>query len=47
MKKVTGIRMIHRHELHHAAAGMMIGVEYTDFKSGFTPNPENTFNIPE
>ncbi len=39
--------MIHCHELHHAAAGMMIGVEYTDFKSNFTPNPENTFNIPE
>lgn len=39
--------VIHCHELHHAAAGMMIGIQYTDFKSNFTPNPENTFNIPE
>lgn len=39
--------MIHCHELHHAAAGMMIGLEYTDFTSNFTASPENTFNMPE
>lgn len=39
--------MIHCHELHHAAAGMMIGLEYEDFTSNFVPNPENTFNMAE
>lgn len=39
--------MVHCHELHHAAAGMMIGFEYSDFTSNFTANPDNTFNIPE
>ncbi len=37
----------HCHELHHAAAGMMQAVEYSDFKSNYTPDPQNTFNKPE
>ncbi|MGE5404895.1 MAG: multicopper oxidase family protein [Candidatus Saccharibacteria bacterium] len=37
----------HCHELHHAAAGMMQMVEYTDYKLNYTPNPKDTFNKPE
>ncbi|MCX8131850.1 MAG: multicopper oxidase family protein [Clostridia bacterium] len=37
----------HCHELHHAAGGMMQSVEYTDFKSNYTPDPNNKFNKPE
>lgn len=37
----------HCHELHHAAAGMMQSVEYTDYKPNYTPDPNNTANKPE
>ncbi len=37
----------HCHELHHAAGGMMQSVEYTDFKSNYTPDPNNKFNKAE
>ena len=37
----------HCHELHHAAAGMMQRIEYTDFISHYTPAPNATFNKPE
>lgn len=37
----------HCHELHHAAGGMMQSVEYTDFKSNYTPDPNNKFNKSE
>lgn len=37
----------HCHELHHAAGGMMQKIEYIDFKSNYTPDPNNTFNNPE
>jgi len=37
----------HCHELHHAAAGMMQRIEYTDFKSNYIPDPNATFNKPE
>jgi FtsP/CotA-like multicopper oxidase with cupredoxin domain len=43
----TGKWIQHCHELHHATAGMMQGIEYTDFKSNYTPNPGDTFNKPE
>lgn len=37
----------HCHELHHAAGGMMQKVEYIDFESNYTQDPNNTFNNPE
>lgn len=37
----------HCHELHHAAAGMMQKIIYSDYKSNYTPDPENTVNKPE
>lgn len=37
----------HCHELHHAAGGMMHKLEYIDFKSNYTPDPNDTFNNPE
>ncbi|MCX7709126.1 MAG: multicopper oxidase family protein, partial [Clostridia bacterium] len=37
----------HCHELHHAAAGMMQKIEYTDFKSNYISDPKNTYNKPE
>ena len=37
----------HCHELHHASAGMMQAIEYTDFISNYTPDPSKTFNKPE
>lgn len=37
----------HCHELHHAAGGMMQRVEYTDFKTNYTPDPNNKFNKAE
>jgi FtsP/CotA-like multicopper oxidase with cupredoxin domain len=43
----TGKWVQHCHELHHATAGMMQGIEYTDFKPNYTPNPADTFNKPE
>lgn len=43
----TGKWVQHCHELHHATAGMMQGIEYTDFIPNYTPNPEDTFNKPE
>ncbi|WP_286141595.1 multicopper oxidase family protein [Bacillus sp. AFS001701] len=38
--------MFHCHDLHHAAAGMVSEVKYTDFKSIYTPNPD-AGNMPE
>jgi FtsP/CotA-like multicopper oxidase with cupredoxin domain len=43
----TGKWVQHCHELHHATAGMMQGIEYTDFIPNYTPNPADTFNKPE
>ena len=43
----TGKWVQHCQELHHATAGMMQGIEYTDFIPNYTPNPEDTFNKPE
>lgn len=37
----------HCHELHHASAGMMQVIEYTDFTSNYKSDPNNTFNKPE
>ena len=37
----------HCHELHHAAAGMMQGIEYEDFIPNYTANPQDTYNKPE
>ncbi|MDQ0339058.1 FtsP/CotA-like multicopper oxidase with cupredoxin domain [Caldalkalibacillus uzonensis] len=31
--------MFHCHELHHASAGMVAKVQYTDYESNFTPDP--------
>ena len=38
---------LHCHELHHAAAGMMTLLEYTDYTSNYKPNPNNTYNKAE
>ncbi|CAM3471587.1 multicopper oxidase family protein [Marinicrinis lubricantis] len=38
--------MFHCHELHHAAAGMVTHLRYTDYKSDFVPDP-NAGNKPE
>ncbi len=38
--------MFHCHELHHAAAGMVTHLQYTDYKSDFVPDP-NAGNKPE
>lgn len=32
--------MFHCHELHHAAAGMVTHLQYTDYKSDFVPDPQ-------
>ncbi|MFZ5986446.1 MAG: multicopper oxidase family protein [Bacillota bacterium] len=37
----------HCHELHHAAAGMMQRIIYTDFKSNYIPDINNKNNKPE
>ncbi|BCJ98432.1 multicopper oxidase family protein [Anaerocolumna chitinilytica] len=37
----------HCHELHHAAAGMMQKVIYSDYKSSYIPDPNNQANKPE
>ncbi|OPA75252.1 copper oxidase [Paenibacillus selenitireducens] len=42
----TGYWMFHCHDLHHASAGMVTDVEYTDYRSNYTPDP-NAGNIPE
>lgn len=42
-----GLWVQHCHELHHAAAGMMQKVEYTDYKPKYVPNPVDKFNNPE
>jgi len=34
-----GIWMLHCHELHHAASGMMSHIEYAGYKPTFTPDP--------
>jgi len=36
--------MFHCHDLHHASAGMVTEVKYTDYKSSYTPDPNNTTN---
>jgi hypothetical protein len=33
--------------LHHASAGMVTEVKYKDYKSDYTPNPNDTTNKPE
>ncbi|WP_166695408.1 multicopper oxidase family protein [Bacillus cereus] len=38
--------MFHCHDLHHASAGMVTEVNYTDYESGYVPNP-NIPNKPE
>lgn len=38
--------MFHCHDLHHASAGMVTEVKYTDYKSDYVPNP-NIPNMPE
>ncbi|MWV43050.1 multicopper oxidase domain-containing protein [Paenibacillus sp. HJL G12] len=38
--------MFHCHDLHHAAAGMVTELKYTDFNNTFKPDP-NVGNIPE
>ncbi|MCX7746559.1 MAG: multicopper oxidase family protein [Clostridia bacterium] len=43
----TGRWVQHCHELHHAAAGMMQGIEYTDYKPNYMPDPNNKDNKPE
>ena len=42
-----GLWVQHCHELHHAAAGMMQKIEYTDYKPNYIPNPSDKFNKPE
>lgn len=42
----AGDWMFHCHELHHAAAGMVTHLQYTDYKSNFVPDP-NAGNKPE
>lgn len=39
--------MFHCHDLHHASAGMVTEVKYKDYKSNYTPNPNDTTNQPE
>lgn len=38
--------MFHCHDLHHASAGMVAEVKYTDYQSTFIPDP-NANNMPE
>ncbi|MFO6739266.1 multicopper oxidase domain-containing protein, partial [Bacillus cereus] len=38
--------MFHCHDLHHASAGMVTEVKYTDYKSDYVPN-RNIPNKPE
>lgn len=42
-----GIWVQHCHELHHAAAGMMQEVVYTDYHPNYIPDPNNKDNKPE
>ena len=42
-----GLWVQHCHELHHAAAGMMQKIEYTDYKPNYIPSPSDKFNKPE
>lgn len=37
----------HCHELHHAAAGMMQKIEYTDYIPNYNADPNNKYNKPE
>jgi FtsP/CotA-like multicopper oxidase with cupredoxin domain len=39
--------MFHCHDLHHASAGMVTEVKYKDYKSDYTPKPNDTTNKPE
>jgi FtsP/CotA-like multicopper oxidase with cupredoxin domain len=32
--------MFHCHDLHHAAAGMVTELQYTDFNNKFVPEPK-------
>lgn len=36
--------MFHCHDLHHASAGMVTVVKYKDYKSNYTPNPNDATN---
>lgn len=36
--------MFHCHELHHASAGMVTELTYKDYKSSYTPDPNDTVN---
>jgi len=36
--------MFHCHELHHASAGMVTEVKYKDYKSDYTPDPDDQTN---
>ncbi|TCL45944.1 FtsP/CotA-like multicopper oxidase with cupredoxin domain [Thermolongibacillus altinsuensis] len=36
--------MFHCHDLHHASAGMVTEVKYRDYKSSYTPDPNDTTN---
>ncbi|MEJ9212816.1 multicopper oxidase family protein [Bacillus smithii] len=36
--------MFHCHDLHHASAGMVTEVKYTDYKSDYKPKPNDTTN---
>ncbi|MHA6533234.1 multicopper oxidase family protein [Paenibacillus sp. BAC0078] len=38
--------MFHCHDLHHAVAGMITDLKYTDYKSNYVPDPE-AGNLPE
>jgi len=43
----TGKWVQHCHELHHASAGMMQAIEYTDYVPNYIPDPNNKYNKPE
>ncbi|GAC90489.1 multicopper oxidase [Anoxybacillus flavithermus NBRC 109594] len=36
--------MFHCHDLHHASAGMVTELKYKDYKSSYTPDPNDTTN---
>ncbi|PQZ59310.1 hypothetical protein CQZ94_00030 [Bacillus sp. MYb209] len=46
LRNIFNCWMFHCHDLHHASAGMVTEVKYTDYKSDYVPNP-NIPNKPE
>ncbi len=40
----SGNWMFHCHDLHHASAGMVTELKYKDYKSSYTPDPNDTMN---